>query len=72
MNGDPVNHPSHYVANGMEAIDVIEAFELNFRIGNAVGYLLRAERKGSKRQDLENAIWYIRRELEKGGRNDPV
>ena len=34
---DPINHPDHYRAgNGMEAIDVIEAFGLNFGLGNVV------------------------------------
>ncbi len=64
---ESVSHPAHYqTKNGLEAIDVIEAFELNFRIGNAVKYLLRAGKKGSVKVDLEKAIWYIRREIEKG------
>ena len=25
-----VNHPQHYQGNGIEVIDIIEAFELNF------------------------------------------
>lgn len=63
-----VDHPSHYVSGGMEAIDVIEAFKLGFNLGNAVKYILRAGRKDDKRtlEDLEKAIWYIRRRIEKG------
>lgn len=63
---DLVNHPPHYKSGGLEAIDVIEAFGLGYRVGNAVKYLLRADRKGARRQDLEKAAWYIARELEKG------
>ena len=59
-----VNHPSHYKsASGLECIDVIEAFGLGFRIGNACKYLLRAGKKGDAATDLEKARWYIDREL---------
>jgi hypothetical protein len=60
-----VDHPQHYQGKGIEAIDVIEAFELNFALGNAVKYILRADKKANKKQDLEKALWYINRELEK-------
>jgi hypothetical protein len=62
---DQVNNPEHYQANGIEAIDVIEAYGLNFNLGNTIKYILRAERKGNKKQDLEKAKWYLNRELEK-------
>ena len=60
---DPVNHPNHYQAGGLESIDVIEAFELNFRLGNVVKYILRADRKGAAIQDLKKARWYLEREI---------
>lgn len=63
---DLVNHPPHYKANGMEAIDVIEAFApSNYHRGNALKYLLRAGKKGDLIQDLRKAIWYIEREIGK-------
>lgn len=34
-----VNHPVHYNANGIEVIDIIEAFELNFNLGNSIKYI---------------------------------
>lgn len=58
-----VNHPKHYQGNGIEVIDIIEAFELNFSLGNAIKYILRADKKGNKKQDLEKALWYINNEL---------
>lgn len=62
---DPVNKPAHYVsAAGLEAIEVIEAFELNFNMGNAIKYILRAGKKDDKAQDLSKAMWYLKRELE--------
>lgn len=62
---DLVNHPPHYQSNGMEVIDVIEAFGLdrNLYRGNVVKYVLRAGKKGSEIQDLEKARWYLDREI---------
>jgi len=60
-----VHHPQHYQGKGIEAIDVIEAFELNFALGNAVKYILRADKKANKKQDLEKAKWYLEHELDK-------
>lgn len=62
---DLVNSPEHYKAKGFEAIDIIEAYELNFALGNAVKYILRADKKENKEQDLKKAKWYIEHELEK-------
>ena len=61
-----VDHPAHYRrGSGFEAIDVIEAWELGFNLGNAVKYISRAGIKSSDSdvQDLEKALWYINREI---------
>lgn len=61
-----VNHPGHYLSpRGMEAIDVIEEFGLGFHLGNSVKYILRAGKKDSYIQDLEKAVWYLEREIER-------
>ena len=61
---DLINHPPHYMSKtGLEAIEVIEAFDLNYNLGVAVAYLLRCERKGNKAQDIKKAIWHLTREL---------
>ena len=60
-----VNHPAHYNKNDIEVIDVIEAYNLNFRLGNVIKYILRSDLKGNKKQDLEKALWYLKREVEK-------
>ncbi len=62
---DPVHNPSHYKSGGIEVIDVIEAFELGFRLANVVKYVLRAGRKGDALEDLEKAAWYLDREIDK-------
>lgn len=59
-----VNHPSHYQAvDGMEVIDVIEAFGLGFNLGNVCKYVLRAEKKFDALEDLKKAKWYLEREI---------
>jgi hypothetical protein len=64
---DSVNHPSHYTAyNGLEVIDLTE--QMNFNRGNAVKYICRAGLKGdndTEIEDLQKAIWYLNRELER-------
>ncbi|GJQ23595.1 hypothetical protein BIY37_04670 [Candidatus Brocadia sapporoensis] len=66
---DNVNHPQHYKGNGLEAIDVIEAFGLGFYLANATKYILRAGKKTEDPStDIKKAIWYLNRFLE--GRKD--
>ena len=63
-----VNHPSHYRSStGHEAIDVIEAWELDFSLGNAVKYISRAGKKSPEKEieDLEKAVWYVNRRIQK-------
>jgi len=63
---DIINNPDHYTDGGIETIDFIEAKQLNYRLGNAVKYISRAGKKGSKTDDLKKAIWYILREIDHG------
>ena len=65
LEREMVNHPDHYQGSKMEVIDIIEDYSLGFSLGNAVKYILRADKKGNKKQDLEKAIWYLERELSK-------
>lgn len=61
-----VNHPSHYSYgedNTYEAIKVIEAWELGFNLGNTIKYISRAGKKGSRKEDLQKALWYLEREI---------
>ncbi len=67
-NESHVNHPRHYLKDsGHEVIDVIGAWNLNFELGNAIKYIARAGKKdvNKKREDLEKALWYIKREIDK-------
>ena len=62
---DSVNHPRYYNQHpsGVECIDVVE--HMSFNLGNAVKYIWRAGHKGSEVLDLEKAIWYIQREIDR-------
>ena len=59
---DVVNEPSHYkTETGLEVIDVIESFDLDYNLGNVTKYVLRAGKKENAKEDLLKAIWYIER-----------
>lgn len=62
---EQINHPQHYNAGKIEAIDVIEDWKLNFALGCVVKYICRAEYKDSTIQDLEKASWYLNREIQR-------
>lgn len=67
MKRNQVENPSHYNSGKIEVIDFIEDQGLNFNLGNAVKYISRAGKKDPKkfREDLEKAIWYLKRELKR-------
>lgn len=66
---DPVNHPKHYTnhPSGIECIQITE--HMSFTLGNAVKYIWRADLKTGSIpgaiEDLEKAIWYLQRELDR-------
>lgn len=60
---DMVNHPAHYKVGGIETIDFIEAKGLNYRLGNVVKYVTRADHKGDRLENLRKAKWYLEREI---------
>jgi hypothetical protein len=65
---EQVTHPKHYggADNPYEAIKVIEAWELDFHLGNTIKYIARAGKKDStkEKQDLEKALWYLQRKID--------
>jgi hypothetical protein len=61
---EAINNPKHYGGDiTYEAIKVIEAWELNFHLGNVVKYISRAGKKDSNKtkEDLLKAQWYLNR-----------
>lgn len=65
MSKNLINHPQHYGGkeNPYEAIKVIEAWGLDFCLGNTVKYISRAGKKDNTVQDLKKAIWYLERKV---------
>jgi hypothetical protein len=61
------DHPAHYggADNPYEAIKVIEAWDLDFCLGNTVKYISRAGKKDAAKEieDLEKARWYLDRRI---------
>lgn len=67
-----VTEPWHYQHNGIETIDVIEAWtadlpgDVAYSIGNAIKYLSRWNKKNGEK-DLLKVLWYVSRALELHG-----
>ncbi len=60
-------NPDYYEKNGYEAIDYIEAHNLNFSLGNVIKYVTRAGHKSGEDtvMALEKARWYIDHEIKR-------
>ena len=69
---DLVNYPVHYTTDpsGIECIEITE--HQNFCLGNAMKYIWRCDDKGTPIQDLEKAIWYINREIQRRRKLDDL
>ena len=66
-SADPaVENPSHYEFSKFSPIKVIRAWGLNFNLGSAVKYIVRAGKKDPTKhiQDLEKAVKYLQSEIE--------
>jgi len=65
MSDDVVAHPPHYThhPSGVECIDITE--HMSFCLGNAIKYIWRCGLKENGVEDLEKAVWYIRREIQR-------
>jgi hypothetical protein len=63
---EAVNHPKHYGGkdNPLEAIKIIDAYEMNFIEGSILKYLLRYKKKNGL-EDLKKAQWYLNFLIEK-------
>jgi iron-sulfur cluster repair protein YtfE (RIC family) len=67
MDKEMVNHPNHYggESNPYEAIKVIDAWDLDFCLGNTVKYISRAGKKNTDKEleDLKKALWYLQHKI---------
>jgi len=65
IQGDTINHPSHYTDGGIECIEAIEAALTNEEFrgyckGNCMKYIWREKHKGGT-ESLKKAQWYLDR-----------
>ena len=60
-----VEWPPHYTTSEIQPVEVIDAWNLNFNLGNTLKYICRHSHKGSPLQDLRKAQWYLSREISK-------
>ena len=59
--------PSYYKHDGIEVIDLIDACNLNFNLGNVIKYVARAGHKDGEDilTALNKAEWYLGHEIER-------
>jgi len=62
---DQVNNPRHYTSHpsGIDCIQITE--HMGFNLGNAIKYVWRSDLKNDAIEDLNKAIWYIQREIDR-------
>ena len=62
-----ISHPSYYTHDGIEVIDLIDAYNLNFNLGNVIKYVTRAGHKDGEDilTALNKAEWYLSHEIER-------
>jgi hypothetical protein len=67
MDSTVIDHPGYYMRNGLEAIDIIEEYRLNFSEGCIVKYLWRMGLKDGEvlEKDQRKALWYFDRESDR-------
>lgn len=68
MSVEIVDHPAHYGGDSpTEHIKVVEAWGLNYHLGNATKYICRAGKKPEADAliDLRKARWYLDREIQR-------
>ena len=60
-----INHPDYYNKGGIEVSDFIEAYDLNFNLGNVIKYIARAGNKPNEDRltALKKAEVYLKSEI---------
>ena len=64
---EAIDHPDHYNSGKIEVIEVIEDWDLDFCLGNAIKYIGRAGKKDKSKEveDLRKSLWYIQRRIKR-------
>lgn len=61
-NNDPTN-PAHYKNKQIEHWDVVDAWKLDYLLGNCTKYISRYQEKGTPLVDLKKARVYLDRKI---------
>jgi hypothetical protein len=63
---ESVNSPSHYNPGPHEVWKCLKdwGLEKDALLYQAVCYIARSDKKGSKKEDLQKAVWYINKRIE--------
>lgn len=64
LRGTTAEKPQHYTDTKITPLDVIDDWDLDFRLGNAVKYIKRYRLKGTPIEDLEKAATYVNMKIE--------
>ena len=68
---DIINHPDHYT-KGIETIDYIRSWNMDYVRGNIIKYVTRFPYKGTALQDLKKAKWYLEYLIKEVEKNDDI
>lgn len=69
MPREPYVNPDYYRRGSIEVIEIIEAYELTYCLASALKYILRCGHKGNPIEDVEKALWFLKRELRQRTKN---
>ncbi len=68
---DIINHPEHYT-KGIETIDYIRSWNMDYVRGNIIKYVTRFPYKGTALQDLKKAKWYLEYLIKEVEKDDDI
>ena len=58
-----ITNPDYYKDYKIEVTDAIIAWKLTYSQGNIIKYIVRAGKKDSRIDDLNKALWYLKKEI---------
>lgn len=61
---DNVNHPKHYLSAALTLEPIELTARLNSCLGQALQYVCRAPYKGNEVEDLEKAVFYLKKQID--------
>ena len=68
---DIINRPKHYTI-GIETIDYIRSWNMDYVRGNIIKYVTRFPYKGTALQDLKKAKWYLEYLIKEVEKDDDI